>query len=182
MARIDVETKIDRWIELIKKHAKESDTSLKKLCLICTHVVGSYNGTTDAIAKETGKSVSTVENWSHAGKLRLMLLQNKDQSKYPRARVFELWEMLYASHWWLAYDIQMRGYDAFHYLNYAANNKASGKDMMMEFKRDLESGNAKLLLDRAILSVRGLAGEFLKYPHGLNDAQIDICMKILEVF
>ena len=180
--RIDVEAKIDRWILFVKKHYKASDTSLKKACLICTHVVGAYDGTTEAIAQATGRSVATVENWSHAGKLRAQLLAAKDQKKYPRELVFVLWDELSASHWWLAYDIQVKGFDAFFYLNYAMENKASGRDMIMEFKRDLDSGHARMLLERARISMVGLANEFLRYPAGLNDRQLDLCMKIVEDF
>lgn len=180
MNRVDVESKIEHYLDQIKKHQDKSDTSLKQACLIAGHVVGLYNGTTDAIAKRLGKSVSTIENWAHAAWLRAALL--KDTEK--RDRVHLLWRELSASKFWLAWDIHKEGFEALHYLEFVYSHKASGKDMMMEFKRDRDNGIAPLQVPRAKRTLKALAAGLLAQPKDLNNRELELCIMITaeEVF
>jgi hypothetical protein len=167
------ESLVDAWKDRVIQYHTGSDTSLKCACIVAAHVVGSYSGMTGVIAKETKRSVSTVENWAHGFRLYKELRQVD-----KNARVY--WRKLPASHWWLAYDIQRNGYDAFHYLTNAYLNKWSGRDMMQEYKRDIEAGTAPIQYKRMVISFRGLAMELSKRT--LTKEQRVAVDNVLKVF
>jgi len=150
------ESLIDNWIARAIAYDKSSDTSLKYHCINASPVVGKYrNGGTKAIADGIQRSISTVENHAHAHWLYEEL--RKVNMKVAR----RLWRDLPASHWWLAYDIQRAGYEALHYLDFAAAHHWSGRDMLEQYKKDLEAGNAPIQFKRLCVSIRGLAVELL---------------------
>lgn len=167
----------DKWIANIIRWHSESDTRLKYACVAAGRVVGSYNGATGVIAKETNRSIATVENWAHAWRLYADLRSNGN-----RTRVRTLFRVLPASHWWLAYDIQQAGYDALYYLTNAHANKMSGREMLREWAQDREAGYAPLVFKRACLSFYGLAGELEKRSGELTKAQRHAVKVVREVF
>ena len=130
---------------------------------------------TEAIAKEIQRSASTVENYAHAHWLYSDLRKNGHT-----ARTRALWRALPVSHWWQAYGIHTSGYDAYYYLDNAEANKWSGRDMMFEYKRDREAGNAPLVYSRAVIAFRGLANELMKYK--LTDDQRYALAAAMEAF
>lgn len=158
----NIESLLDSRVERTARFAADSDASLKAACVVAASVVGTYSGITQEIARRTRRSVSSVENWSHAGKLYKMLRHDCGGYYYDFQRVRDLWRALPASHWWLAYDIQQAGYDALRYLAMASNHGWSGRAMMGEFDKDLHAGTAPLIFSRAVLSFRGLADELAK--------------------
>jgi hypothetical protein len=173
------ETVVDRWIARTIAYNKGSDTHLKYACINASPVVGKYAlGGTKAIADGIQRSVSTVENYAHAHWLYMELRKNKKDLR----RVRELWRILPASHWWQAWDIQQAGYEAFSYLHYAQCNHWSGRDMMQEYKRDREIGNAPILFHRACRSIFGLASELLKQTERLTEAQHMALLSIVDTF
>jgi len=164
---------IDARIARVVRFGLDSELSLKKACIVAASVVGTYSGVTQEIAKRTKRSVSTIENWAHAFRLYEQLRKfNHDVS-------WCLWRELPASHWWLAYDIQAKGYDALHYLTMAEHHSWSGRDMMQEFKRDFEAGNAPMIRARALLSFRGLADELMA---GLSAPRREQAERLLREF
>lgn len=171
----DIEQLVDTWVGRVVSYHAGSDASLKCACIVAAQVVGSYSGTTGVIAKETKRSVSSVENWAHAFRLYKELRQTD-----KLARV--LWRKLPCSHWWLAYDIQAAGYDALYYLTMAIQNDMSGRDMLQEWKRDREAGNAPIVFKRACLSFFGLASELEKQAGKLNPAQRKAIAMVKEAF
>ena len=153
----DMESIIDGWILRAIKYSDESDESLKKHCIFASPIVGKYqNGGTKAIADGIHRSPSTVENHAHAYFLYRELRANGNMR-----RVREMWRALPASHWWLAWSIQKAGYEAYHYLDFAQLHNWSGRDMMTEYKNDLEAGNAPIQFKRLCVSIHGLAEELL---------------------
>ena len=156
--------------------SKESDTYLKYVCAAAFYAgVGDYSHVTKFIADERGRSKSTVENWSQAFKLYNVL--RRENMKYAR----RLWRKLDASKWWLAWEIHVKGYSALHYLLMAESHNMSGRDMMAEFRADLDAHNAPMQISRAVIAFRGLADELLK-SNSCNDEQIDALMRVQEVF
>ena len=151
------ESNIDRHIDRAIRYYSGSDTSLKYTCIACSPVVGSYDGTTQAIAQEIKRSVATVENYAHAHWLYKDLRSN---GSLKSARI--LWRSLPASHWWQAYDIQRNGYDALYYLELAHQHKFSGRAMMGEYRKDMEAGNAPMQIKRARHAFVELAKELEK--------------------
>ena len=168
---------VDKRIQQTIDFSKGSDTRLKLACIVASPIVGTYSHGTQQIAKATKRSVSTVENWAHAHWLYVALRREYGLKKMSR----KLWRELPASHWWLAYDIYTRGFDAMYYLTYAFMYHASGRAMMQEFDADLRAGNAPLQFRRAVVAFRGLADELLKRKD-LTDEQISVLMKVQEVF
>jgi hypothetical protein len=152
-----LEQTVDKRISQAAEFFGKSDRQLKFTCIAASPVVGTYDGGTQEIAKRILRSVSTVENYAHAFWLYRDLRANGH-----KARVRAMWRSLPASHWWQAYDIHKAGYDTFYYLNNADLNKWSGRDMMFEYRRDREAGNAPLVFARAVFAFRGLADELLK--------------------
>jgi len=169
------EALIDTWIERIIANHRDSDMSLKYACIQAAQVVGSYSGATQVIAKATKRSVASVENWAHAFRLYKELRQ---ENKLARV----LWRALPASHWWLAYDIQRAGYDALYYLTAANQHDWSGREMMQEYKRDMEAGTAPIVFRRACLSLFGLASELLKHVKQLTPFQLEAVEMVQEAF
>jgi hypothetical protein len=172
-----IESIIDIRIARVVKFGHESDWSLKMACVVAASVVGTYSGVTQEMAKQTKRSVSTIENYAHA--FRLYAELRSDPAYIWKAR--RLWRALPTSHWWLAYDIQTKGYDALRYLQNAEWNGWSGRDMMQEFRRDMEAGNAPMVLRRVFVTFRGLADELAKSPH-LTPAQADAVAMVREAF
>lgn len=157
----NIESLLDSRVERAARYAASSDAALKYACLVASTVVGTYSGITQEIARRTRRSVSSVENWAHAGKLyKALRKENIQPGKFRFVRT--LWRSLPASHWWLAYDIQQSGYDALNYLQNAFMHSWSGRAMMGEFDKDLHAGTAPLIFSRAVLSFRGLADELAK--------------------
>lgn len=149
---------IDKRIKQTVEWSKTSDTHLKYACIAASPIVGTYSHATKMIAEQRNRSVATVENWAHAHWLYVELRRNPDYCYWSR----RLWRELPASHWWLAYDIQVKGYDAMHYLNLAYGHKWSGRDMMQEYKKDMEAGNAPMVIKRVLIAFRGMADELAK--------------------
>jgi hypothetical protein len=158
----DIEGLVDKRLDQIDAWAKSSDTCVKYLCLAASLVVGVYDGTTEQIAKRTNRSVSTVQNWAHAAKLM------KELRPKNRARVRELWHELPPSHFWLAWDIQRAGFEAFHYLDKALALGWSGRDMLGEYRAERDEGTAPLQYKRAVVSIVGLAREILAHERNKN--------------
>jgi len=170
------EALIDTWKDRVIQYHKGSDTSLKAACIVAAQVVGSYSGMTQVIAKETNRHVSSVENWAHGFRLYKELRQ---VDKLAR----KLWRELPASHWWLAYDIQQAGHEALYYLLKAYQHHWSGRDMLQEYKRDIESGNAPIQYKRVIISFRGLAEELsLKHLGSLTPPQVAAVIAVRKAF
>jgi len=57
---------IDRRINQTVQYIDNSDLGVKLACVAASNVVGTYDGTTQEIARQTRRSVSTVQNWAHA--------------------------------------------------------------------------------------------------------------------
>lgn len=156
------EALVDRWIERAASYHGNSDTSLKYACITASPVVRKYNGGTAEIAKLTKRSSSSVESWAHAHWLYVELRRNL--SDFQRVRI--LWRTLPASHWWLAYDIQRLGYDAFYYLDNADLHSWSGRDMMREYSVDMERRNGHkppIPFERACIRFKTWADEMMLY-------------------
>lgn len=173
---MDIETRIESLIARVVNFGHESDLAMKKTCLVAAEVVGTYSGTTAEIAKRMRRSVSSVENWAHAAKLY------QELRKINCASARYLWRSLPASHWWLAWDIQRAGYDALHYLTYAEGHFWSGRDMMQEYRRDIEAGNAPMQIKRAKLAFYGMANELWKQRKHLTFEQIRAIEEVSRTF
>lgn len=155
---------IDKRIRQVVDFSKSSDTHGKYACIAASLIVGTYSHATQQMATQCKRHVSTIENWAHAHWLYVEV-----RREYPHiAR--GLWRQLPASHWWLAYDIQTKGYDALHYLTNARTHSWSGREMMQEYKKDMEAGNAPMVLKRALIAFRGLGDELLRSMNGNRDA------------
>lgn len=172
------ESLVDKRIQQAADFSKGSDLHLKFSCIAASDVVGKYSHATAEIAKLTNRSVSTVENHAHAHWLYVEL--RGDDFFKPMARY--LWRNLPASHWWLAYDIQTKGYDALWYLDQAYQHNWSGRDMMQEFKRDMEAGNAPMILRRVFVTFGGLADELLRNRTQLTPAQVAAAEAVREAY
>jgi len=167
---------VDGWIARAIRYDRDSDMSLKYHCINASPVVGKYkNGGTKAIADGIKRSVSTVENHAHAH----WLYEELRRVNIKIAR--RLWRDLPASHWWLAYDIQRSGYEALHYLDFACLHKWSGRDMLEQYKKDLEAGNAPIQFKRLCVSIRGLADELLGRREA-TPAQIKAAQAVQKAF
>lgn len=152
---------IDCWIERAVYYAGNSDTYLKYACIFASPIVGRYDGGTQQIATRQNRSVATVENWAHAHWLYKELRANGN-----KMLVRKLWRELPASHFWQAYDIQRRGYDALYYLTLAFQHNFSGRAMMGEFDKDIQAGNAPMQYKRQVHALRMLADEMLSKQVG----------------
>lgn len=163
---------IDKRIRQTVEWSKSSDLTLKFACIAVSPIVGNYTHATKQIADARNRHVSTIENWAHAHWLYLDLRKSN-----PHPVVFQhirdLWHNLPASHWWLAYDIQLKGYDALHYLGNAYLNIWSGRRMMEEHRKDMEAGNAPMVLARAFVAFQGLAAELMKPLPALERAEAE---------
>jgi hypothetical protein len=174
----DMEALVDKRVNQIVSFQGNSDTCVKYSCIAAYYVVGSYSGVTEVIAQQTKRSVSSVQNWAHAFRLYKELRSN---GNLKRAR--DLWRNLPASHWWLAYDIQIAGYDAIYYLDNASKNKWSGRDMLREYRQDRESGASPLVLKHACFAFAGLAKELgTKYLGHLTKEQISAVTAVRKAF
>jgi len=171
---------VDKRIRQAIDYGKGSDTGLKAACIAASPIVGMYSHGTQQIATARNRSVSTVENWAHAHWLykELRTTDRKGDKKVAR----NLWRNLPASHWWLAYDIQAKGYDAFTYLVHSHTHNWSGRDMMQEFKRDFEAGTAPMVLRRVFVTFGGLADELLRNRKQLTPAQVAAAEAVKEAF
>src|SRR5688572_8546767 len=163
------ESLVDKRIQQVVDFAKSSDTHGKYACIAASRIVGTYSHATKQMAEQCKRSVSTIENWAHAHWLYVELRKQEEGFTNPLVRY--LWRVLPASHWWLAYDIQNKGYDAYHYLDNAYAHGWSGRDMMQEFKRDMEAGTAPMVLRRVFVTFGGLADELLRNRDQLTPAQ-----------
>jgi hypothetical protein len=170
-----LEQTVDKRITQAAEFFGKSDMQLKYTCIAASPVVGTYSGGTEEIAKRILRSVSTVENYAHGHWCYRDLRANGNKQ-----RVRAMWRSLPASHWWQAWDIHKAGYDAYFYLNNADLNQWSGRDMMFEYRRDREAGNAPLVFSRAVLAFRGLAIELQKYK--LNSKQRAAVEAVKEAF
>lgn len=172
------EGNIDRHIDRTVRYIDGSDLGLKFACIAASPVVGSYDGTTQEIAKRTRRSVSTVENWAHAH--WMYSAARKINIKVAR----ELWRMLPPTHFWKAWDIHQAGYDALYYLCGAGQYDWSAQGMMAEWDKERLAGIAPLQLSRAKLSFYGLASELWKRQKQLTakqNAAVDAVLKAFEV-
>jgi hypothetical protein len=172
------ESLVDKRIQQAIDFSKGSDTTLKYACIAASPIVGTYSHGTQQIATARNRSVSTVENWAHAHWLYVELRRDPVNNYAARP----LWRLLPASHWWLAYDIQNKGYDAMHYLMLADAHGWSGRDMMQEFKRDMEAGNAPMVLRRVFVTFGGLADELLRNRKQLTPAQVAAAEAVKEAY
>jgi len=172
----DMETIIDKRIHQAVVFHKGSDMCVKYACIAAAQVVGTYSDATEEIARLSRRSVSSVQNWAHAFRLY------KELRKIDACVSRSLWRILPASHWWLAYDIQQAGFDALYYLANAATHNWSGRDMLKEFARDREAGNAPLIFRRACLSFRGLADELVKRVNDLTAEQLTAVQAVRKAF
>ena len=170
------EGNIDRHIDRTVKYVDGSDLGLKCACIAASPVVGTYDGTTQEIAKRTMRSVSTVENWAHAH--WMYSAARKINIKVARA----LWRTLPPTHFWKAWDIHQAGYDALYYLNNAWMYNWSAQGMMAEWDKERVAGHAPLQLSRAKLSFFGLASELWKQGKQLTVAQRNAVDAVLEAF
>jgi hypothetical protein len=168
------ESNIDRHIDRVVKYVDSSDLGLKFACIAASAVVGTYDGTTQEIAKRTRRSVSTVENWAHAH--WMYSAARKINIKVARA----LWRTLPPTHFWKAWDIHQAGYDALYYLCGASEYNWSAQGMMAEWDKERVAGHAPLQLSRAKLSFFGLASELCKRGGELTakqNAAVDAVLK-----
>lgn len=175
----DYEFLADAWIARAIRYYSKSETALKKYCILAAHVVGKYeNGATQAIADGINRSLSTVQNHAHAYRMMEIL-----RNSVVNTRVRTLWRELPASHFWQAWAIHQAGYDAFYYLNNAALHRQSGRDMMDEYKKDLEAGNAPMQFQRGVIALRGILNELLmKHNNRLTEGQRIALLAVLDNF
>lgn len=175
--KMDIEAIVDKRIEQAVAYHKGSDTRLKCACLAAGTVVGTYSEyATQKIAKASNRSIASVENWAHAAWLY------KECRTLNTQLARRLWRILPASHWWLAYDVHVKGYNAFFYLAKAGSHGWSGREMLREFDIDLKAGNAKLQIKRALIAFRGLADELWKQAAQLTEEQCEAIEKVIAVF
>lgn len=169
------ESGIDRHIERTIKYVDGSDLGLKCACIAASPVIGAYDGTTQQIAANTRRSVSTVENWAHA---HWAYREYRSNGNRKMARL--LWRELPATHWWKAWDIHQAGYNALYYLTSAYQYGWSSKGMMAEFDKERTAGHAPLQVQRAKIALYGLANELLKYR--LTEAEQQACLFVIDTF
>ena len=171
------EGNIDRHIDRTVRYIDGSDLGLKFACIAASPVVGSYDGTTQEIAKRTRRSVSTVENWAHAHWLYKATRSNGNRQI---ARI--MWRRLPPTHWWKAWDIHQAGYDALYYLTAAYQYGWSAQGMMAEWDKERLAGHAPLQLKRAKISFFGLASELLKQSQLLTEDERQACLFVVDAF
>lgn len=171
------ESAIDRHIDRTVRFVSDSDLGLKYAMIAASPVVGSYDGTTQEIAKRTRRSVSTVENWAHGHWCYKSLRANGNRKM---ARM--LWRELTPTHWWKAYEIMQDGYDALYYLLAAFQYGWSSRGMMAEFDKEKQAGHAPIQFKRAKIAIFGLASELQKQAAQLNEAQRVAVLSVLEAF
>lgn len=170
------ESVVDKRIQQTVDFAQGSDTRLKCACIAASVIVGMYkDGGTQAIAKAAKRHVSSVENWAHAHWLYKEL---RRETKWAR----HLWRALPASHWWLAWDIQQAGYEALYYLDMADKHNWSGRDMLKEYRADLDANNAPMQLKRIKISFIGAARELYENYDKLTEAQQMAVIEVLAAF
>ena len=157
MTLIPSEGLIDKRIDQAVKWSSDSQT-YGKYAAIATARVGDYSGATEQIAQRTKRSDSTVYNWANAFNLY------KIERKENRPIAWKLWRELPISFWWIAWGFHKSGYEALEYLLKAYQHGWKTRDMVEEYKRDVEAGTAPLQLPRVKATVRGLALELLKHP------------------
>ena len=158
------------------EYSKLSDTHGKYACATAYYAgVGEHSHYTKMIAEARGRSVSSVENWANAFKLYSTL------RRVVMADARRLWRKLDASKWWLAYGIHKAGYDALHYLLMAESHNLSGRDMMAEYRADLDAGQVPMQINRVKITFRGLADELLK-SNTLTPAQAAAADAVLRAF
>lgn len=167
---------IDKRIEQAERYYSQTERNLKAVCISASRVVGTYSGVTQTIAERIRRDSSTVENYAHAHWCKLAIRENGNAK-----RVRELWHVLPASHFWQAWTIHKAGYRAYDYLNNAALHLWSGREMMDEWKRDREAGNAPLRQEQALTAFRGLAAEIAKIK-GLTKEQREAVKAVLAAF
>lgn len=165
---------VDRRINQTVQYIDGSDLGVKLACIAASNVVGTYDGTTQEIARLTRRSVSTVQNWAHGH--WMYKAARKQNKKLARA----LWRSLPPTHWWRAWDIHQAGYDALVYLSLAERHEWSSKAMMGEWEKDRNAGNAPLQYKRAVTALRGLAGELLKQVK--TEAERVVLLAVLDTF
>jgi hypothetical protein len=165
---------VDKRINQVTRYVGDSDLGVKLACIAASNVVGTYDGTTQEIAKRTRRSVSTVQNWAHAH----WMYKEARKSDMQLARL--LWRKLPPTHFWRAWDIHQAGYDAMYYLLAAFQNDWSSKGMMGEWDKERLAGHAPLQYKRAVIALRGLAEELLKRVN--NEAQKVALLSVLDVF
>lgn len=168
------EGNIDRHIDRTVKFVDGSDLGLKFACIAASPVVGTYDGTTQEIAKRTRRSVATVENWAHA---HWMV---KEGRKIDRSLTRFLWHYLPATHFWKAWDIHQAGYNALYYLEKAYDYNWSAQGMMAEWDKERVEGHAPLQYKRAVIALRGLAEELLKQVK--SEPQKIALLSVLDAF
>lgn len=175
----NTESITDHWISQAITHYGKSDAALKKHCVYAAMVVGRYeHGGTQAIATGIKRSISTVQNYAHAFWLYSELRKGK-----LNTRMRTLWRTLPASHFWQAWTIQQAGYDAYYYLTYAERHNASGREMMDCYKKDIEAGNAPIILQRGVHALRSLATELLnKFGNQFTESQRVALLTIVDNF
>lgn len=173
------ENLMEHWIENAIKHYGNSDGELKKHSVYAAQTVGTYqNGSTQAIADGILRSPSTVENYAHAHVLYVKL-----RNSPLRNRFRTLWRTLPISHWYQAWIIEKAGFDGGHYLYNAALNKWSGREMMENYKKDLEAGNAPMIFRRGVIALHGIVNELLtKYNPQLSEAQRIALLTVVDAF
>ena len=165
---------IDKRVDQAIEWANSSQTYIKYIAIAAAQVVGTYSGTTEAIAAQTKRQVSTVQNWAHA--FNLYKLLRKD--KHMRG----LWRKLPISFWWIAWSFQQAGYEADLYLLNADAHGWSTRDMREEYKRDVEAGTAPLQFERVKTTIRGLADELAKRHTLLTPEQIAAVQAVRKAF
>jgi len=172
------EETVDRHIENVIRYHKGSDTSLKCACIAASPIVGTYSDGTAQIAKQTRRSVSTVENWAHA---HWAYCEYRGNGHKKTARF--LWREMTTYHWVAAWDIHAAGYDAIHYLSKAHEGKWSSREMSRNFDADRNAGQAPLIFHRAKRALFGLANELVeKYRKELTEHQLAILALVLDGF
>lgn len=160
------ESLVDKRIDQVVEWASASDTCVKYTSMAAAQVVGTYSGITEQIAKQTKRSVSTVQNWAHAK--WMYDASRKVRMSYAR----KLWRELPLSFWWIAWTFQQNGYEATDYLVCAYENEWSTRDMREEFKRDVEAGTARLQTKRVRVVLVGLAHEVLNSREFTEDERM----------
>ena len=171
------EGNIDLHIKRTVDFVANSDLGLKYAMIAASPVVGSYDGTTQEIARLTRRSVSTVENWAH-GHWCYKSLRANGNKKLAR----KLWRELTPTHWWKAYEIMQDGYDALYYLLNAFQHGWSSRGMMAEYDKERQAGHAPIQFKRAKVAIFGLASELQKQAAQLSEAQRIAVLGVLEAF
>lgn len=132
------EALIDKRIAQAAHWYSDSDTTLKYAAIAAGRVVGLYDGVTAEIARQTRRSVSSVENWAHAYRL-YRELRSGAPTEYIFCHSRVLWRELPISHWWQASDAIDHTGDCYKYLYLAHQHGWSGRRMLAEYRADYEA-------------------------------------------